>query len=297
MNPDARRVEALSSRVPAARTPRVMGIVNVTPDSFTDGGRFERVDAALARAVQLVDEGADIIDVGGESTRPGACGVDVDTEVARVVPLIGALKGAVSTLVSVDTSSPEVMRRAVEAGAGMLNDVRALRAPGALDAAADLGVDVCLVHMQGEPATMNRAPRYRNVVLEVRDFLLERVAACRDAGIADERLWIDPGLGFGKTQAQGLRLIAELQTLIDTGYPVLVGASRKFGGGEFARRDALRRVGTSVALAMEATRRGAAMLRVHDVAETVDALRALELVGCARADADHHLTSPPASVG
>ena len=264
----------LASDAAGAATPAIMGILNVTPDSFSDGGQFVRVDDALARARQMVDEGADIIDVGGESTRPGAGPVAVALELERVLPVLEALGSELDVALSIDTSHPDVMRAAVNAGAGLVNDVRALAAPGAVRTAADLGVPVCLVHMQGEPRSMNRAPRYRQVVAEVRDFLLERADRSCAGGVERERIIIDPGIGFGKSQAHSLRLLAELEALVDTGFPVLVGASRKFTAGAFAKRSTRRRLGSSVALALQAACRGASILRVHDVAETVDALRA-----------------------
>jgi dihydropteroate synthase len=258
----------------ALARPRVMAILNVTPDSFSDGGLFAGRTAALARARELVAEGADLVDVGGESTRPGAQPVSVQEELDRVIPVIEALAGELPVPVSVDTSKPEVMRAAVAAGAGLINDVAALRRPGALAAAAQLGVPVCLMHMQGEPGTMQREPSYRDVVAEVRDFLAARVAACEAAGIPRDRLLIDPGFGFGKTLAHNLALLRGLPQLGELGLPVLVGLSRKsmigslLGGAGIGER-----LHGSLAAAVLAVDRGAAIVRVHDVAPTVAALR------------------------
>ena len=252
--------------------PRVMGILNVTPDSFSDGGRFVDRERALAHARRMVADGADIIDIGGESTRPGATAVPVDTELERVVPLVEALARE-GILVSVDTQKPDVMRAALAAGAGMVNDVRALQAPGAIEAAATGHAAVCLMHMQGEPRTMQAEPRYADVVTEVRDFLVGRAQACEAAGIARARIVIDPGFGFGKTVAHNLALLRGLRVLAETGYPVLAGLSRKSMLGGFAGRDVNERAAASVAAALAAVARGAGIVRVHDVRETVDALK------------------------
>ena len=252
--------------------PRVMGILNVTPDSFSDGGRFVDRERALAHARRMVADGADIIDIGGESTRPGATAVPVDTELERVVPLVEALARE-GILVSVDTQKPDVMRAALAAGAGMVNDVRALQAPGAIEAAATGHAAVCLMHMQGEPRTMQAEPRYADVVTEVRDFLVGRAQACEAAGIARARIVIDPGFGFGKTVAHNLALLRGLRVLAETGYPVLAGLSRKSMLGGLAGRDVNDRAAASVAAALAAVARGAAIVRVHDVRATVDALK------------------------
>jgi len=252
--------------------PRVMGILNVTPDSFSDGGRFVDRERALAHARRMVADGADIIDIGGESTRPGATAVPVDTELERVVPLVEALARE-GILVSVDTQKPDVMRAALAAGAGMVNDVRALQAPGAIEAAATGHAAVCLMHMQGEPRTMQAEPRYADVVTEVRDFLVGRAQACEAAGIARARIVIDPGFGFGKTVAHNLALLRGLRVLAETGYPVLAGLSRKSMLGGLAGRDVNDRAAASVAAALAAVARGAGIVRVHDVRETVDALK------------------------
>ena len=255
-----------------------MGILNVTPDSFSDGGRFGDLDAALRQAEMLAADGAAIIDVGGESTRPGAEAVDAACELDRVIPVIEAVRGAVDLPVSVDTSKAAVMREAVAAGAGMINDVLALREPGALDAAAELGVPVCLMHMQGRPRTMQRKPEYDDVTAEVAAFLEGRVAACVEAGIARESLLVDPGFGFGKSHAHNVELLANLRQLQALGLPVLVGLSRKSTLGELTGRGVDDRLPASVAAAVIAVMRGARIVRAHDVRETVDALRIVSAV-------------------
>ena len=254
--------------------PRVMGIVNVTPDSFSDGGAHDTADAAFAHALRLLEEGADILDIGGESTRPGADEVPLEEELRRVVPLIERLSRETSAPISVDTSKPEVMRAAVGAGAGMLNDVYGLRRDGALDTAAALGMPVVLMHMLGEPRSMQQAPRYDDVVGEVHRFLAERIFAAEMAGIAKKRIVIDPGFGFGKDTTHNLALLAQLERFGDLGVPVLAGLSRKRTIGELTGRDIPReRVHGSVAAHLIAAQRGARLLRVHDVAATVDALK------------------------
>jgi dihydropteroate synthase len=259
---------------------RVMGILNVTPDSFSDGGDFVTREAALRHARQMVADGADLIDVGGESTRPGAPPVSVAEELDRVIPVIEALASELAVPVSVDTSKPDVMRAAVAAGAGLINDVAALRRPGALAAAAALRVPVCLMHMQGEPGTMQQDPAYGDVVAEVAAFLAGRLAACEAAGIPRERLLVDPGFGFGKTLAHNLALLRGLPRLASLGVPVLAGLSRKsmigalLGGVPVGER-----LHGSVAAAVLAVERGAAIVRVHDVGPTVQALRIVAAVG------------------
>lgn len=249
-----------------------MGVVNVTPDSFSDGGAFLDPRAAIARVERVVDEGAAIVDIGGESTRPGAAPVPVAEELRRVMPVIErALQ--LPAIVSIDTSRPEVIRAALAAGVHMVNDVRALTFPGALEAAADSTAAVCVMHMQGGPADMQDNPRYDDVVREVAAFLAARVLACERAGIARERIAIDPGIGFGKTVAHNLELLRNLATLAATGLPVLAGLSRKRMIGELTGRPVDRRLAGSVALATIAALRGASIVRAHDVAETVDALR------------------------
>jgi dihydropteroate synthase len=249
--------------------PLVMGVLNVTPDSFSDGGRFLERGAALAQARRMIEEGADLIDVGGESTRPGAEPVTEDEELRRVVPVVEALR---DVPVSIDTRRPRVMREALAAGASMVNDVKALLEPGALEAVSAGDCAVCLMHMQGEPATMQKDPRYGDVVAEVRAFLAARVAVCERAGVARERLVVDPGFGFGKTTAHNLALLRGLREIGGIGVPVLAGLSRKSMLGALTGRAAGERLAASVAAALLAAQHGANILRVHDVRETRDAL-------------------------
>lgn len=256
--------------------PRVMGIVNVTPDSFSDGGRLATVEAAIAHGMHLVDQGAAILDVGGESTRPGAQPVAEAEELERVLPVIAGLRARWDGPISIDTLKPVVAREAVRAGATMWNDVSALGAYAESPAvAADLGCDVVLMHMQGEPRTMQADPRYGDVVTEVRDALIHRAEVAMAAGVPRDRIWLDPGIGFGKTLAHNLALTRRLDALIDTGFPVLFGASRKrmIQAIDPSATDPMDRLGGSLALALEAARRGASIIRVHDVRETVQALR------------------------
>jgi dihydropteroate synthase len=253
--------------------PAVMGILNVTPDSFSDGGNFLSRHNAVTQALRMVQEGADIIDVGGESTRPGAQPVTVQEEMDRVLPVIEALHASVPLPLSIDTSKPEVMRAAVSAGAGLINDVRALREPGALEAAATTGAPVCLMHMRGEPRTMQADPHYDDVVAEVAAFLRERMQAARAAGIPANRILIDPGFGFGKTLAHNLELLRGLRKLTSLGAPVLAGLSRKSMIGQALGLLVEKRLHASVALAVLAVQNGASMVRVHDVGPTVEALR------------------------
>ena len=278
-----------AGRVLRLDLPRVIGIVNVTPDSFSDGGAHDTVDAAVAHGLKLAEEGADALDVGGESTRPGAAEVTVEEELRRVVPVIGRLARDTGLPISVDTSKPDVMRAAVAAGAGMINDVYALRRDGALDAAAALGVPVVLMHMLGEPGSMQDAPRYDDVVGDVHRFLAERIFAAEMAGIDRKRIVVDPGFGFGKTREHNLALLAQLARFTELGVPVLAGLSRKRTIGEITGRERPRdRVHGSVAAALVAAQQGARLLRVHDVAATADALKvlsAVEAVPKPRADA------------
>ncbi len=256
----------------ALTRPLVMGILNVTPDSFSDGGRFVDREHALAHARRMRDDGADLIDIGGESSRPGAAPVSESEELDRVLPLVEALARAGFPL-AVDTRKPAVMRAAAAAGAAMINDIEALTAPGALEACAQSGVGVCLMHMQREPRTMQAAPDYGDVVAEVLAFLETRAQACQAAGIARERIAIDPGFGFGKTLAHNLALLRSMGTFAATGYPVVAGLSRKSSLGAITGRSVDERMPASVAAALAAVARGAAIVRVHDVRETVDALR------------------------
>ena len=256
----------------------LMGVLNITPDSFSDGGRYVRPAAALAHAAEMVEQGAAIIDVGGESTRPGAQPVSADEEIDRVLPVIEALAKEVDVAISIDTTKPEVMRAAVAAGAVLINDVLALRAPGALEAAAALDVGICLMHMQGEPRTMQANPRYDDVVREVGAFLRGRVEAALAAGIARERLLIDPGFGFGKTLEHNLALLRGLGSFSDLGVPILAGLSRKSMIAKVLGLPVEERLPASLALALVAVQNGARILRVHDVAATRDAVRMWEAV-------------------
>ncbi len=277
--------------------PRVMGIVNITPDSFSDGGAHFDSGAAIAHGLRLAEEGADILDVGGESTRPGSQEVTVEEELRRVVPVIEGLARETTLPISIDTSKPEVMRAAVAAGAGMLNDVYGLRREGALDAAAELAVPVVLMHMLGEPRSMQAAPGYDDVVGEVHRFLAERMFAAEMAGIARKNIVVDPGFGFGKTTAHNLQLLAQLRRFTELGVPVLAGLSRKKTIGELTGRDEPRqRVHGSVAAHLIAAQNGATIVRVHDVAATVDALKvwaAVAAVAPPRKDAGRPETAWP----
>jgi dihydropteroate synthase len=254
--------------------PRVVGIINVTPDSFSDGGQFADLESAVAHGVRLAEEGADMLDVGGESTRPGAADVSVEDELQRVVPVIEQLVARTSLPIAVDTSKPEVMRAAVAAGAGMVNDIYGLRREGALDAVAELRVPVCLMHMQGEPRSMQDAPHYDDVVGEVHRFLTDRLFACELAGIDRRKVMVDPGFGFGKDLEHNLALLRKLERFSDLGSGVYVGLSRKSMIGTLTgHTDPADRAAGSVAAALIAVQRGARMVRVHDVAATVDALK------------------------
>ncbi len=252
--------------------PLVMGILNVTPDSFSDGGNYFSTDLAIDHALRMVDQGADIIDVGGESTRPGAQAVSEQEELDRVLPVVKALAMDLPIPVSIDTSKPVVMRAAVEAGAGMINDVRALRFPGALDAVSEMDVPVCLMHMQGQPINMQNSPHYKDVVSEVKEFLANRVKYCVAAGIAHDRLVVDPGFGFGKTLTDNLNLLSNLEKICTLGLPVLVGLSRKSMIGSLLNRPVEERLFGSLSAAMISVLKGATILRVHDVRPTVEAL-------------------------
>jgi len=253
--------------------PVVMGVLNVTPDSFSDGGRFREGDAALAHARRMIEEGAAIVDIGGESTRPGASPAGADEEMARVLPVIERLRSESGVFISVDTSKPEVIRAAVAAGADIVNDVRALQEPGALEAAVGSGAGVCLMHMQGEPRTMQDAPHYEDVVEDVGGFLAARIRVCRDAGIEAARLAVDPGFGFGKNLQHNLTLLGRLETLEVLGLPIAVGLSRKSMLARLTGRGVDERLAGSVALAAIAVIHGARIVRAHDVAATVDAVR------------------------
>ncbi|HKB60396.1 MAG TPA: dihydropteroate synthase [Gallionellaceae bacterium] len=257
--------------------PHVMGIINVTPDSFSDGGRYVQRDAALAHAQQLLAEGADLLDIGGESTRPGAQPVGVQEEMDRVLPVLEDLRGAPVPL-SIDTRRAEVMRAALAAGASLVNDVAALREPGALEAVASSGAAVCLMHMQGQPQTMQAQAEYRDVVSEVRAFLAARIAAAGAAGVSRERIVADPGFGFGKSLGHNLVLLRDLAAFRELGVPILAGLSRKSMLGALTGQDAEHRLPASLAAALIAVQKGASIVRVHDVRATVDALKILRAV-------------------
>ncbi len=258
---------------------RIMGVINTTPDSFSDGGRFDSFDHAVAHARRLIAEGADILDIGGESTRPGAATVSIDEELERTIPLIEAVRGFSGISISIDTGKAEVMRAAVAAGANMINDIWALRREGSLDTAAELGVPVCLMHMQGTPSTMQQDPSYDDVVAEVESFLAERIDAALAAGIRREHIIVDPGFGFGKTMAHNLQLLKSLARFRQLGVPVLVGLSRKSMIGKILDKPADQRLIGSISLAVIAAMLGADILRVHDVGETRDALAMVSALG------------------
>lgn len=253
--------------------PHVMGILNVTPDSFSDGGRFKQLELALAHARQMTEEGATLIDIGGESTRPGAPDVSEQEELDRVIPVVERMVQELDVMISLDTSKAAVMRAGCAAGAHLINDVRALLEPGALVAAAEADVPVCLMHMQGQPRTMQAEPHYDDLQGEVRAFFDERIAACLDAGIPRQHLLLDPGYGFGKTVAHNYQLLAEQQKLLDYGLPLLVGMSRKSMIGNLLGRPVDERLAGSLACALIGLQHGARIIRVHDVRATMDTLR------------------------
>lgn len=258
--------------------PNVMGIVNVTPDSFSDGGKYASIDLAVEHALQLIAEGADILDIGGESTRPGAEPVSLQEELRRVIPVIEALSQVTAVPLSIDTYKPEVMRAAIAAGADIVNDICALREPGALEIVADSNAGVCLMHMQGVPQTMQLNPMYEDVVAEVRQFLADRADACLAKGIARERILLDPGFGFGKTTVHNVTLLQHLDRLNALGYPLLVGLSRKSVLGRIAGGDELQRLHAGLAASVISVMKGAKIVRVHDVKATVDALKVVAAV-------------------
>ena len=269
------------SRVLDLSRPHVMGILNVTPDSFSDGGQHVGVDAALRHAERMIAAGATLVDVGGESTRPGARAVSPIEELERVAPVVEAIARELDVVISVDTSTPAVIRESARLGAGLINDVRSLSRDGALDAAADTGLPVCLMHMQGEPSNMQNDPRYEDVTAEVLAFLRERMAVCAAAGIAAERIVLDPGFGFAKNLSHNLSLFKHMVQLHALGRPLLVGVSRKSMIGQTLGRDVAHRLSGSLALAALAVANGARILRVHDVAETVDVVRMIAAVQAA----------------
>ncbi|MDT8403074.1 dihydropteroate synthase [Sulfuriflexus sp.] len=267
-----------NGRVLDLRTPQVMGILNVTPDSFSDGGQHNTGDAAVRHAVQMCAEGAAIIDIGGESTRPGAEAVSLDEELDRVIPVIERLHQEVDVPLSIDTVKPAVMRAAITAGAGLINDVNALRAEGATETVASLGVPVCLMHMQGSPGTMQKQPAYENVTLEVKDFLQARIAACEQAGIARDRIILDPGFGFGKSLAHNLQLMRELSAFTVAGLPLLIGVSRKSMLGRILGAEPDQRLYGTIALQTLALMQGVHILRSHDVRAAVDCVKTVMAV-------------------
>lgn len=270
-------------------TPQIMGILNVTPDSFSDGGRYFSgntlcLDKALTRAEQMLSEGAVIIDVGGESTRPGAEAVSLQEELDRVIPVIEAITNNLPTIISVDTSTPEVMLAAANAGAGLINDVRALTRKGALAAAATTGLPVCLMHMLNEPETMQQQPTYRDVVTEIYDYLAARMLDCRKAGIAPDKLLVDPGIGFGKTLEHNLQLLSNLNAFADLNAPLLIGVSRKTMIGQILNKPTGQRLYGSLAAATLAVAQGAKIIRCHDVAATFDSIRVASVITNAKYD-------------
>jgi dihydropteroate synthase len=262
--------------------PLVMAVLNVTPDSFFDGGRHLEAGRAIEQALRFVEYGADIIDIGGESTRPGSVGADTNEELARVMPVIEGIRKVSGAVISIDTSKTQVMCAAADAGADLINDVRALSAAGALQGAAQSQLSVILMHMAGEPRTMQVDPHYRDVVSQVGSYLLQRAVQCQRAGIDASKIVLDPGFGFGKTTQHNLSLLKNLGHLTAAGYPVLVGLSRKSMIGNLLGHEVAQRMSASVALAVEAANRGASIVRVHDVAATIDALKLRAAVASAR---------------
>ena len=258
--------------------PQVMGILNVTPDSFSDGGKHTNVSQALDHALRMIDEGATFIDIGGESTRPGAPNVSLQEELDRTIPVIEAVAKNTACVISIDTSKADVMREAVKAGAGLINDVRALQEPGALQVAAEAQVPVCLMHMQGQPRTMQQSPEYDDVVNDVGQFLLARTKVCEEAGIAKDKILFDPGYGFGKSLEHNYTLVKHLPSLMKLGYPVLVGMSRKSMIGNLLNRKVDERLAGSISLATIVAQMGAHIIRVHDVKETADAVNIVKML-------------------
>lgn len=259
-------------------TPQIMGILNVTPDSFSDGGQFTHLDAALRQAEKLIQAGATIIDIGGESTRPGAPEVSLEEELNRVIPVVKAIRASSDVWISVDTSKAEVMRQAIEAGADLINDIRALQEPGALEIAAKAQVPICLMHMQGQPRSMQHSPNYQDVLLEVGEFLRERVKVCEQAGIAKELLILDPGFGFGKTLEHNYHLLAHLESFHQFGLPLLAGMSRKSMIFKLLEKKPADCMVASVTCATIAALKGAQIIRVHDVEETVEAMKIIQMM-------------------
>lgn len=261
---------------------QVMGVLNVTPDSFSDGGRYSELDAALNQASRMLLEGASIIDVGGESTRPGAQKISIQEELDRVCPVVERVVSELNAIVSVDTSTPEVMREALSLGAGMINDVRAFSREGAVESVVNSDAMLCVMHMQGEPDSMQNAPCYATVVEEVSDYLCQRATCLQAAGVASNRIVLDPGFGFGKTLEHNLALLNQINVMCELGYPVLVGLSRKSMFGEILNKPVGQRLYASIAGAVLAAYQGARIIRVHDVAETVDALKVVDALNVSR---------------
>ena len=267
------KINLARGRVLELSEPVIMGIVNVTPDSFSDGGQFFNTTAALNHAMQLLDEGATILDIGGESTRPGAPDVSLEDELQRVIPLINAIREQSDCVISIDTSKAEVMRQAIEAGADIVNDVRALQEPGAIEVVAQYpDVVVCLMHMQGQPRSMQNAPHYDDLASEINDFFNQRIATCEAAGIKQSQLILDPGFGFGKTLKHNYQILAQFNDYAQLGLPLLAGLSRKSMIGKLLNRDTDDRLAGSLAGALIAAQNGAHIIRVHDVKETADVL-------------------------
>jgi len=257
--------------------PQVMGILNVTPDSFSDGGKFSRIDVALKQAEQMITDGATIIDIGGESTRPGAKDVSEQDELARVIPVLEAIKKRFDTIVSIDTSKANVMSEAIHHGAGIINDVRALQNKGCLDAVAQsTDIAICLMHMQGLPRTMQHKPQYQSLISDISSFFQQRITACEEAGISSSRLMLDPGFGFGKSLEQNYSLLAQMNRFQSLNLPILAGLSRKSMIGNLLNREVNERLAGSLATAIIAAQQGAQIIRVHDVKETVDVLKVLQ---------------------
>lgn len=265
-------------------TPKVMGILNVTPDSFSDGGVFNVLENGLAKADLMLSEGADIIDIGGESTRPGAQNVSVQQELDRVIPIIESISQRFDSIISIDTSKARVMTEAVNAGASLINDVRALQEQGALAAAVAAKVPVCLMHMQGQPRVMQQNPQYENVVEDVMEFLQNRISGCLKAGIAQEQIIIDPGFGFGKSLEHNYQILANLQMFHQLNVPVLAGMSRKSMIGNLLQREVDQRLAGNIAVATVAAQKGAQIIRVHDVKETVDAVKIINMLNACRSN-------------
>jgi len=263
-------------------TPKVMGILNVTPDSFSDGGAFDLLEDGLIQTGLMLSEGADIIDIGGESTRPGAKDVSVQQELDRIIPMIESIYSRFDTIISIDTSKAQVMTEAVNAGASLINDVRALQENGALDAAVAAKVPVCLMHMQGQPRVMQQNPSYVDVVKDVMKFLQDRISVCCKAGIAKEQIMVDPGFGFGKSLEHNYQMLGQLEVFLQLNVPVLVGMSRKSMLGNLLQREIDQRLAGNIAVATIAAQKGAQIIRVHDVKETVDAVKIINMINAYR---------------